>query len=499
MWQEEVNKMKAPTVCLYFLVAALLFTQAAGVVAATQSGQYALAYGWDMERQRIFDYRQKIAVLLGLKTDSRLAIVRRGQEYGLVWNISAPLAQAKKQAEQQNARLRQAGCKPAQVIAATGFASLYHVRVRQAASPDALQEEYARLKNAMGASSGEKLAIEQIDSRLWAIVYRGWEKKGEAEKSARSLASLLPRAGTVPVLIAAVDRPTGTVASVVSLAESRKKPTGAANNREQPPVNQQAATGLNAKIGPILQEKLRKANMPSQVRTGWAAYDLTADKYLVSINLHQSFQAASMIKPFVALAFFHQVSKGKASYTQQHRQMMEAMIQQSSNPATNWFIRQLGGPARCEALLKKEYGPMVGRLRIREYIPADGRTYLNSVQPHGYIQLLKALWHDQAPNSKELLRVMTLPSPNRLVSGANLPGATEVYNKTGTTALLCGDMGILVARDKEGRKIPYAVVGIVERPTKPANYKQWMQASGGVIRTFSSLMYEEMKQKYNLP
>jgi Beta-lactamase class A len=496
MLREGVNRANSPAVRLAVVVVALLVMLAANDAAAAQTRRYALAYGWEVERQRVSADRKKIAALLGLQTDSRLTIVWREQKYGIVWNINAPLAQAKQQVERQRARLRQAGFAPAQVIAVTDFSSLYHVRVRQASGPDALQGEYTRLKKALGPQVGEKLAIEQINSRFWAIVYQGWERKQEAEKSARHLASKLSGTNKAPVLIAAMDR---TAVATVSLAEFRKKPAGKTDNREQPSTRQAANVERNAEIGFTLQKELRNANMPSQVRAGWAAYDLTTNTYLVNINLNRPFQAASMIKPFVALAFFHQVDKGKLLYTQQHRRMMEAMIQQSSNPATNWFIRQLGGPARCEALLKKEYGHLVGQIRIREYIPADGRTYLNSVQPYGYIQLLKALWYNQVPKSTEMLRVMSLPSPNRLVNGATLPNDTEVYNKTGTTALLCGDMGILVVRNKEGRKIPYAVVGIVERPTKPANYKQWMLASGGVIRTFSSLVYEEVKQKHNVP
>lgn len=498
MLHRETNRGKSRTACLGLLVVALLLVLETAALAA-QPRRYALAYTWDAQRQRVLDHRQRIAALLGLKADTQLRIVAREQEYGLVWNIDAPLAQAKKHAEQQNARLRRAGFKLAQVIPATSFSALYHVRVGRTSRPDALQAEIVRLKKGLGAQAGEKLAIEKIDSRSHAIVYRGWEKRKAALKSARLITSLLPKTSGAPVLIAAVDRPAVTAAATASLARPPKKAAGPVKAQKQASLRQEAETGLNAKMASILRDEIRKAKLQPQVRTGWAAYDLTTDSYLVSINLDRPFQAASMIKPFVALAFFHQVDKGKATYTRQHRQMMEAMIQHSSNPATNWFIRQLGGPARCEALLKKEYGHLVGQIRIREYIPANGRTYLNSAQPSGYIRFLKALWHGRLPNSKELLRVMALPGPDRLVYGADVPNGTKVYNKTGTTALLCGDMGILVARAKGGRAVPYAVVGIVERSKKPADYKQWMRTSGGVIRDFSALVYEEMKRKHDLP
>ncbi len=227
-------------------------------------------------------------------------------------------------------------------------------------------------------------------------------------------------------------------------------------------------------------------------------YDLTNNNYLLSINSNRSFQAASMIKPFVALAFFHQVEKGKLAYTPQHRHLMEAMIQQSNNAATNWFIRQVGGPARCEAILKREYNQIFKQVKVTEYIPPGGRTYQNSAQPSEYIQFLKALWNNQLPSSNEMLRLMSLPGRDRIFYGTDVPNGTLVYNKTGTTAHLCGDMGILAPRDKNGERIPYAIVGIVERPSSPADYKQWMHTSGGVIRDFSTLVYEEMKRKHNL-
>ena len=228
------------------------------------------------------------------------------------------------------------------------------------------------------------------------------------------------------------------------------------------------------------------------------AYDLSNNTYVASVNAQRSFQAASMIKPFVALAFFDQVERGKLQYGPTHRQMMEEMIQHSDNEATNWLIRQVGGPARCNAVINGQYGKLFGKVRIVEYIPPGGRTYKNSARPQDYVQFLRALWNNQLPHSQEMMRVMSLPGRDRIFCGTEVPQGTMVYNKTGTTSLLCGDMGILVTRSKNGQKVPYAVVGIVERPTLAKDYKQWMASGGGVIRDFSSLVYEEMKQKYNL-
>ena len=51
-------------------------------------------------------------------------------------------------------------------------------------------------------------------------------------------------------------------------------------------------------------------------------YDLEKNKSVVDINADKEFQAASMIKPFVALAFFHQVKLGKLKYGPKSRRKM---------------------------------------------------------------------------------------------------------------------------------------------------------------------------------
>ena len=505
----------------FMLTVLLLLVKATGASAAHVQ-HYALVYAWDTERQRLLAYRERLASLLELTIDRQLRIVGRGQEYGIVWNFKGTPEQAKNTAEKHNVKLGRAGLNPAQLTQKTSYHSLYHLRYAEGSNLTSLKKDYASFKKSLGDQAADTLVIEKIDSRTWAIVNRCWQRKADARRVAQHHAVLLKNRNVSLTLVPAMERPVvhgpsglpdaaqtmrarvaaPPASSTPILQKSQQRaatvelaPTP--QSKEQPlPPEQQA--GLNSRMGAFLKEQTSKGKIQPRERTAWAAYDLTNNSYVVSINSNRPFQAASMIKPFVALAFFHQADKGKATYTAQHRHMMEAMIQHSSNSATNWFIRQLGGPAKCEALLKKEYGRLFSQVRIKEYIPADGRTYKNSAQPSDYIQFLKALWNYQLPNSKEMLRVMSLPGPDRLLYGTEVPPGTAVYNKTGTTAHLCGDMGILVARAKDGRKVPYALVGIVERPTKPANYKQWMHSSGGAIRDFSELVYQEMKRKHDL-
>ncbi|WP_319588549.1 serine hydrolase [uncultured Desulfobulbus sp.] len=511
----------------------LLLLQAT-LAGAAQSPRYDVAYTWDADIQQVLDYRKKLPALLGLTIDKQLKIVGRGQEYGVVYMMNGTLGQAKETAEEHTQKLRRAGLQPAQPTKNSGDQSLYNVSYTMGPDLAILHQDYATIKSSLGAQVSAHLSIEKNDSRNFSIVYRCWASKSAALRFAKQHGTMLKKKKISASIIPAADRPivpagpgllketrrvpdqqgSRTVQSQAIFQHTTNKKTtalqfGITSNQlstrttEHNPSNLQAISpgtpaGLNSRMDVFLQDQKKKGRIQQQERTAWVVYDLTNNNYLLSINSNRSFQAASMIKPFVALAFFHQVEKGKLAYTPQHRHLMEAMIQQSNNAATNWFIRQVGGPARCEAILKREYNQIFKQVKVTEYIPPGGRTYQNSAQPSEYIQFLKALWNNQLPSSNEMLRLMSLPGRDRIFYGTDVPNGTLVYNKTGTTAHLCGDMGILAPRDKNGERIPYAIVGIVERPSSPADYKQWMHTSGGVIRDFSTLVYEEMKRKHNL-
>lgn len=177
---------------------------------------------------------------------------------------------------------------------------------------------------------------------------------------------------------------------------------------------------------------------------------------------------------------------------------MEAMIQRSSNSATNWAMRQVGGPAQCANILKQNYSQIFKTTKIKEYIPAGGRTYLNSASPSDYVRFLKALWIEELPKGKEIRRLMALPGRDRLYYGTAIPRGTLVYNKTGSTGHLCGDMGILVPKNKRGGRFPYVIVGIIERRSKASDYGQWMHSRSRVIREVSTLVYKELKKEHQL-
>jgi beta-lactamase class A len=486
----------------------LLFLVTSSAVAAPPKN-YALAYSWHKDVQRSLDDRARLARSLSLSVDRHLQILGKGAHFGVVYPMNGTLAQTRKLALAQSQKLELAGFSPPEIILQNTCKKLYHLQLVQSNDLQRLHDDYQRFANHLPPKDRHKLRIEKTGARSYALVFHSWADKATATQLARRHGKLSKKQSP-PILIAAVTRP--NVPPMVSIATT-KSPTKAAKTPKpckvavapvgtttpliSPdqagialPETGKQTTALNSQIQNFLREQRSKGKLQRQEKTALVVYDLANSTYLASINAQRPFQAASMIKPFVALAFFHQVDKGKLHYTAKHRRMMEEMIQLSNNEATNWFIRQLGGPARCNGLINREYGRLFRQVRIIEYIPPGGKTYKNSALPQDYIQYLKALWNKKLPYSDEMLRVMSLPGRDRIYWGTRLP--------PGTTAHLCGDMGILITKTKDGRRIPYAIVGIVERSTVPKNYHQWMVKSGKVIRDFSSLVYSEMKDRYNL-
>jgi beta-lactamase class A len=238
-----------------------------------------------------------------------------------------------------------------------------------------------------------------------------------------------------------------------------------------------------------IKQLRKRGRIASDELTAWFVYDFTTGEKLVEINTDIKLQAASLIKPFIALAFMHQVREGKMAYDDPSRAQMERMIQHSNNASTNWVMRRLGGPAAVAALLKKNYGSVLHDVELVEYIPPGGRTYKNKASVQDYGAFLFALWNDQIPGSDEIKRLMALPKKDRLHTRAAVPDGTEVYSKTGTTRRLLGDIGVLSAKGPDGKQYAYTVVGIIEKKRPARNYHRWMRARGDVIREISGLVY----------
>ncbi len=235
----------------------------------------------------------------------------------------------------------------------------------------------------------------------------------------------------------------------------------------------------------------RKGRISEDESTAWSVYDFTRGEKLVTINEETQFQAASLIKPFIAAAFFHRVKNKELVYGPKSRRHMKRMIHYSSNPSTNWVMRQVGGPQAVQRILKQHYPGIFRATSIVEYIPPGGKTYRNKASARDYSRFLYALWEGGIVGAREIKRLMSLPGPDRIYTGAeSVPVGTRVMNKTGSTARLCADMGILNVQGPDGKRYPYTLIGIIEKRDRARNYSAWIHSRAEVIREVSDIVYQ---------
>ncbi|TPW16804.1 MAG: hypothetical protein FD126_3796, partial [Elusimicrobia bacterium] len=171
-----------------------------------------------------------------------------------------------------------------------------------------------------------------------------------------------------------------------------------------------AQEGERRKLEALLEERVRDLRKHGRLapdeRTAWTVYDFTTGEELVSINGDMKLQAASLIKPFVALAYLHEVKGGRKAYDAVALRRFERMIQHSDNSATNFLMKELGGPAAVAKLLRAAYPALAPDLDLVEYIPPGGRTYRNRATAGDYSRFLLAMWRGELPYSDEIKRLM---------------------------------------------------------------------------------------------
>ncbi len=249
-------------------------------------------------------------------------------------------------------------------------------------------------------------------------------------------------------------------------------------------------SNLQAQLNWLIKRQRREGRISRYERTAWSVYDFQTNKKLVSINENRPMQAASMIKVFVALAYFYLNSQAphKYPYGSKERYLMQKMLVNSSNKATNTLMRMCKGPANVKRLCQLATKHRFQQLRIVEYIPSGGRTYRNKVSAHDYSRFLYDLWHNRLPHSAELKRIMSIKNHDRITSDI-MSSSTRVFDKTGSTGRLCGDMGIIQLDNNHA----YTFVGIIERSHKTVSYTRWISVRSDAIREASELVYRFMK------
>lgn len=512
------------TATMLFLLSLLLLPVAAQAKAVQSGDRYDVLYIWDADLRNLQDYKDELETQLGAEVGKELRIIQRGDRYGIIYDCNTTALSSAKMAVRHSVLLGKIGLGDARAIKDEDYHELYNVCYGHGPNLAALTEQYQTIYRRLGAEVGKDLFIEKSGDGKFTLIYRRQTDQQSTMAVARYHAKLLGKTG----IDASITReennevvfgeaslldheekdadadPAPSAAAEPPLAEKKKIPAGPVpvlTGEKKKSVGKTMA-GTNSNLEKELEAHINelrcKGLLAKDEKTGWLVIDLTRGETIVDINVDSPYQAASMIKPLVALAYFHRLKEGKVKYTATARGKMEAMIQRSDNAATNWVMKQVGGPQAVQKILRKHYGHLLCDTSIVEYIPGGGRTYRNRASAKDYGRFLVALWRKQLPHDQEIRRLMALPGRDRLYSGTQIPQGTLVYNKTGTTAKLCGDMGILAPKAQNGRRYPYVVVGIIEKRSKAGNYGHWAMTRGNVIRRISSKIYQTMKTTYNL-
>jgi beta-lactamase class A len=353
-----------------------------------------------------------------------------------------------------------------------------------------------RVAKVLGPRVAENLKV-VAKGDLFGLVYTRRGDNAGAARVARKHTRLLKAQGleaAAPVRSRNWALPGGQSLSSASITRP-----GVARNKMTTSERDREIRNIGAAVEKYIKQLRREGKLASDERTGWSVYDFTTGEKLVTINEDVQFQAASLVKPFIAAAFFHQVELGELIYGNKSRRHMERMIQRSDNHSTNWVTRQVGGPKAVQRILKRQYPGIFQETHLVEYIPANGRTYRNKASIHDYSRFLHAVWTEDISGAREIKRLMSLPGSDRIYTGAReIPKGTEVYNKTGSTARVCGDMGILNVRGRDGKRYPYTLIGIIEKQQRAHDYTTWIRSRSDVIRNVSSIVYQGIAQHHDL-
>ena len=446
MFSSKLNRVSttrgAFSVALFLCLAAL-----GGSPALASIARYDVSYLWHGGLNDVYKYRQQVARVLGPKVARNLKVAKKPGLYGLIYYRNGDNAGARRVARAHTKLLRARGLEPAAVV-----------------------------------RSGN-----------WTFIRDSGHLQGTGQP-AKSIR--VPKPLPAPAMAQATSQSTKSVRIPKPLPRPARLQAARAYAKS---ASAQKMRDLETAVEDYVKYMRNKGMIARDERTAWSVFDFTSGKKLVGINEDLQLQGASLVKPFFALAFFHKVRAGKLSYGPKSRRHMQRMIQYSNNYSTNWIMRRVGGPAEIQRILKRHYPAMFKDTRIVEYIPTGGRTYRNKASVHDYSRFLYALWKGGIPSAREIKRLMALPGPDRLFTGASeVPKGTQVYNKTGSTGHVCGDMGILVVRGSDGQRYAYTLVGVIEKQGRARNYGSWIKSRGNVIRRVSNLVYKGITQHHGL-
>ena len=273
----------------------------------------------------------------------------------------------------------------------------------------------------------------------------------------------------------------------------------------------------------IINEQMTRERENNEIlrdtKTSWIVYDRFNNHLEASINGNIGRQAASMVKPFIALAYLHSIQHGNLAYDNLARFHMEKMISESDNWSTNWVMQKIGGPNSVQKILQDYYGNIFKKVQIKDYEPLDLKEriktgilkfdnvpsgtdfYANTAAANDYRRFLEAIMNKEVYGWQEIKRLMSMPKKDRIITGTNnIPEGTIVWDKTGTHGRVCGNFGYVEAMGEDGGTKPYTFIGIIEKPIRveDQDYNIWKDVCESAMRRISDKVYLFMQKKNNL-
>ena len=368
-------------------------------------------------------------------------------------------------------------------------------------------EAYAsKVKQVLGPDIAKQIKVVRNAKGQYGVIYNQDGNYERIRRVAMNHAKLLYQAGVTKAkgYDAAFPIPDQHYPSASSKGPSSKPKPKPSVPSKKPPSKQRPQpqrldatldSNLEASIDRYIKGLRFKGILANTDRTSFVVYDVTKQKKVVSINEDQTMMAASLIKNFIMLAYFHEVKHKRLEHTAENRLKLRQMIQRSANTSTNYFIRLLGGPRGVERILKWNY-PYFKKTRIVEYIPVNGRTYRNTTSAHELNIFYNQLWLGNLPYSNKMKYYLGLPNGDRIHDKTCIPSNVRVYHKTGTVYGLVGDSGVLAIIDSQGKQRAYIFTGMIEDQTKTSNrnrseaFWSWVGRRSNTLRRVSEAVYE---------
>lgn len=237
----------------------------------------------------------------------------------------------------------------------------------------------------------------------------------------------------------------------------------------------QPASAENAQPLGDLQRQLTALVGQSSADLGVAVLDLKSGQS-VSVRGNRRYPMASTVKIAVAAMYLANVENGRRALDdriggQSAARLMERMIINSDNPATDLLMRDMGGPDALQEWIDRN---RISNIRVDRTIAQllrakrDLWDERDSATPLAMVELLQRL-HDGKllkPSSRDhLFGLMARCKTGKNRMKALLPWGTPVEHKTGTLNGLTGDVGFITMPDGRRLAVAFFARGGSDRPS----------------------------------